>query len=193
MCHAEVIRILLRPFIQISCQIPVLQLLWYVSSYFGGRQGNTIAVAIFCSIFYNVIRYIRTGGIGMLRATEDGFMAGGFVQATHAPEVKYAQDSMELLYLWIGKDDTCFIQQQGFNFSPNYQFNITDMGVDGYQLDWSEKQEHFNVWDYQNIVNLTAIVGENGTGKTTLLRYLTAAPQMLNKKNSDDQLVQIYR
>lgn len=129
----------------------------------------------------------------MLRATEDGFMAGGFVQATHAPEVKYAQDSMELLYLWIGKDDTCFIQQQGFNFSPNYQFNITDMGVDGYQLDWSEKQEHFNVWDYQNIVNLTAIVGENGTGKTTLLRYLTAAPQMLNKKNSDDQLVQIYR
>lgn len=129
----------------------------------------------------------------MLRVTEDGFIAGGFVQVAHAPEVKYAQDSMELLYLWIGKDDTCFIQQQGFNFSPNYQFTITDMGVDGYQLDWSEKREHFNVWNHQNIVNLTAIVGKNGTGKTTLLRYLTAAPVMLTDKESDDELVQIYR
>ena len=129
----------------------------------------------------------------MFRAIEDGFVTSGFVQTAHAPDAEYAKDSMELLYMWIGKDDTCFIQRQGFNFSPNYQFNITDMGEDGYQLDWSEKREHFNVWNHQNIVNLTAIVGENGSGKTTLLRYLTAAPLMRNKKNSDDQLVQIYR
>lgn len=29
---------------------------------------------------------------------------------------------MELLYLWINSNDTGYIKQEGFNFSPEYRF-----------------------------------------------------------------------
>ena len=128
----------------------------------------------------------------MFRFTEDGSMPIQCSLSLSAPKTGYDQDSTELLYIWIGKDDTCYIRQQGFNFSPSYQFEITDMGEDGYRLDWREKSNRFNMWNYQNIVNLTAIVGENGSGKTSLLRYLAVAPTMLNREG-DDSLVQVYR
>lgn len=129
----------------------------------------------------------------MLRFTEDGIGTTQYSQAASASGTEYAQGSVELLYIWFSEDGLCFAQQQGFNFSPNYKFEIIDMGEDGYRLDWSEKQDCFNLWNYQNIQNLTAVVGENGSGKSTLLRYLTAAPSMLNKKENDEKLVQVYR
>lgn len=33
-------------------------------------------------------------------------------------------ESMELLYIWINMDETSFIREQGFNFSPNYKFEL---------------------------------------------------------------------
>lgn len=93
----------------------------------------------------------------------------------HGTEVP--QGSMELLYIWINEDETGFIQQQGFNFSPNYHFEMkvietNDDGKPMYGLFCTENPDYPNVWKTGNVVNLTAVVGENGSGKTALLGYL---------------------
>ena len=75
----------------------------------------------------------------------------------------------ELIYLWINKDPHGCFQQEGFNLSPKYHVS--------YSCDSKELKidpiEAINVFQSNNIANVTAIIGENGTGKTTLLKYLT--------------------
>lgn len=86
---------------------------------------------------------------------------------------------MELLYIWINQDETGFVREQGFNFSPNYRFEMkkTEDGQK-YELSCTETPENYNVWKQKPIVNLTAVVGENGSGKTALLRFLAYASAM---------------
>ena len=90
---------------------------------------------------------------------------------------------MELLYLWIEKYRN--IKRQGFNFSSEYRFDYTWEGDD-----WKngklvgEKNENvipnfFNALNQETtdktlatISNITAIVGENGSGKSSLLDFL---------------------
>ena len=75
----------------------------------------------------------------------------------------------ELIYLWINKDPHGCFRQEGFNLSPKYHVS--------YSCDSKELKidpiEAINVFQSNNIANVTAIIGENGTGKTTLLKYLT--------------------
>ena len=73
---------------------------------------------------------------------------------------------MELLYVKIKKYRN--LEDIAFNFSNEYNIKISD----DYEL-FIEKKEKFipQFWS-NNITNLTAIVGENGIGKTTILRYL---------------------
>ena len=75
----------------------------------------------------------------------------------------------ELIYLWINRDERGCFQQEGFNFSPHYRVS--------YNQDTKEliiKQlEQLNVFQNDHIANVSAVIGENGTGKTTLLEYLT--------------------
>ena len=113
------------------------------------------------------------------------------------------QGSMELLYIWINEDETGFIQQQGFNFSPNYHFEMkvighNDNGEPMYELSCTENPDYPNVWKTGNIVNLTAVVGENGSGKSSLLRCLVnAVLKPINRKGKKQhrgtEMVQVYR
>lgn len=83
--------------------------------------------------------------------------------------------SMELLYIWIGENETGFIKNQGFNFSPKYRFEMRFLeNEDVYELDCTYNEDYPNVWCRENLIGLTAIVGENGTGKSSLMRYLMA-------------------
>lgn len=70
---------------------------------------------------------------------------------------------MELVYLWV--DDYKNIHQQGFNFSPRF-----DCKYDGENLMITPK-EHLENFFGENI-NVTAIVGENGSGKSSILSSL---------------------
>jgi len=79
---------------------------------------------------------------------------------------------MELLFIWINKSKNRFIQKKQFNFSPHHKFSCE---LDGAKV--VLRHEMVNAIDKtflydNNILNVTAIVGENGAGKTTLLQYI---------------------
>jgi len=79
---------------------------------------------------------------------------------------------MELLYIWIEKYKK--IENQGFNFSPRYTFEF-DFGKNELTCKENENPLPDNFFG-DNITNVTAIVGENGSGKTSLLNFLITKP-----------------
>jgi Predicted ATP-binding protein involved in virulence len=90
---------------------------------------------------------------------------------------------MELLYLWVNFSKRGVIKEQGFNFSPKYQFDMahtSDKWELSQDLDWRGKE---SIFKSEVIENITAIVGKNGTGKTTLLNYLSHLDCKVINKN----------
>lgn len=82
---------------------------------------------------------------------------------------------MELLYVWI-EDYNC-IKNQGFNFSPRYQFSF-EPTYDGKLIrggNLTKKDLEPTIEDNffgKHISNITAIVGKNGTGKSSIIDYI---------------------
>lgn len=76
----------------------------------------------------------------------------------------------ELIYLWIEKDENECFEKQGFNFSPNFcvKYDAVEKKLQIKEI------ENINVFRDANVSNVTAVVGKNGTGKTTLMQYITA-------------------
>ena len=85
---------------------------------------------------------------------------------------------MELVYLWV--EDYKNIHRQGFNFSPRFECKFYDEYdedgklKDNCKLEIIEKKEDEYIKDFfgENI-NVTAIVGKNGSGKTNILEIIT--------------------
>ncbi len=87
---------------------------------------------------------------------------------------------MELLYIWI--DSYKNIHKQGFNFSPKHRFDFVPTSfekdaqgkeiVTGGNLTCTEHEFPDNFFG-ERISNVTAIVGENGSGKSSLLKIIT--------------------
>lgn len=81
---------------------------------------------------------------------------------------------MELLYVWV--EEYGNIKRQGFNFSPNYDFEVKEEKngeytlVDNFEISGKNKQPE--KFFGENISNITAIVGKNGSGKSTLLNLI---------------------
>jgi len=78
---------------------------------------------------------------------------------------------MELVYLWVEKYKN--IYKQGFNFSPRFECEY----VDGNLTICDKKKNECKDNDYiENFfgdnINITAIVGKNGSGKSSLLSFL---------------------
>ena len=81
---------------------------------------------------------------------------------------------MELIFLYISGSANDFIRNEGFNFSPNYNFYVS-LRNGRHELGQKECENILpeNFFDSSScITNITAIVGENGSGKTTLLNKL---------------------
>lgn len=78
---------------------------------------------------------------------------------------------MELVYIWI--EEYKNIKKQGFNFSPNHNFELeNNNGKDFYFKDTFKGKKQPNNFFGDNISNVTAIIGKNGSGKSTLLKYV---------------------
>jgi len=85
---------------------------------------------------------------------------------------------MELVYLWV--EEYKNIKRQGFNFSPRFECEFKDE----YEIDENgkeklkdnceliiKKKEHIEDFFGENI-NVTAIVGENGSGKSSIFECI---------------------
>lgn len=93
---------------------------------------------------------------------------------------------IELVYLWINEDrNNCFHQEE-FNFSPRYSISFT-REKNELQI---QKIHRTNVFEDGNITNVTAIIGENGTGKTTLLNFITSLCDLPLEKEQRDEYVE---
>jgi hypothetical protein len=81
---------------------------------------------------------------------------------------------MEILYLWI--ESYRNLNEQGFNFSTEFIFNL-EKTVDGdkseYLLTIIKNDRYIpNFFDNPFITNATAVIGQNGTGKSNLLDFI---------------------
>jgi ABC-type multidrug transport system ATPase subunit len=90
---------------------------------------------------------------------------------------------MELVYLWV--EDYKNIHKQGFNFSPNFDVEFTPVYEDKKLSEKSElkitpKENPLKDFFGDNI-NVTAIVGENGSGKSSLIKCIDT---LINPKYS---------
>lgn len=74
---------------------------------------------------------------------------------------------MELIFLWIGKEYRKIFDRQMAVFSTKFDVNYSESKLT------IKRKNCINVYDqYTSISELTAIVGDNGAGKTSLLRYI---------------------
>jgi energy-coupling factor transporter ATP-binding protein EcfA2 len=74
---------------------------------------------------------------------------------------------MELVYLWV--DSYKNIKNQGFNFSPRFEFHYDK---DSKKLTKIRDESTTYKSIFPDNINITAIVGENGSGKTSILERI---------------------
>ncbi len=74
----------------------------------------------------------------------------------------------ELIYIWLN-DRRC-LRDAEFELSPEYSVSFR---AETNQLS-IQRREGVNVFRRGNIMNLSAVIGENGTGKTTFLQFLNS-------------------
>ena len=99
---------------------------------------------------------------------------------------------MKLLYKWINKTESGFIKNEGFNFSTEFKFSLQH-NDGGYILSCVENGYNVDVWNTGNIVGLTVIVGENGSGKTSILNtLLNPVVYKKDKVDTDDEYKEFY-
>ncbi|MFY9083977.1 AAA family ATPase [Aliarcobacter cryaerophilus] len=77
---------------------------------------------------------------------------------------------MELVYLWV--EDYKNIQKQGFNFSPRfrceYDYEKNELNI----IDKEETGEFYPKNFFGDNINVTTIVGENGSGKSSIFKSI---------------------
>ena len=74
---------------------------------------------------------------------------------------------MELVYLWV--EEYKNIKKQGFNFSPRFRCEYDEEKNELEIIDKDETGEFYPKNFFGDNINVTAIVGENGSGKSSLV------------------------
>lgn len=95
---------------------------------------------------------------------------------------------MKLLYLWVDNYKEK-IKNQSFNISRSY--NI-DFDTEHNRLFISKNKEYIDDFYGDNMLDITAIVGKNGAGKTTIARFLYDECNSVHPVNEDKEYVFDY-
>ncbi|MFX4235567.1 AAA family ATPase [Aliarcobacter butzleri] len=83
---------------------------------------------------------------------------------------------MELVYLWV--EEYKNIKNQGFNFSPRFR---CEYNQDTKELTINENEDYVSI--FPKNINITTIVGENGSGKSNLLKRIEKLCKLEPTKN----------
>ena len=86
---------------------------------------------------------------------------------------------MELVYLWV--ENYKNIQKQGFNFSPRFRCEYDEEKNELEIVDKEETGEFYPKNFFGDNINVTAIVGENGAGKSSILELLPYGEKIKNQ------------
>ncbi|PEE23587.1 hypothetical protein CON95_12195 [Bacillus toyonensis] len=88
---------------------------------------------------------------------------------------------MELLYLWVENLQEGLMKEQGFNFDNRYKYQLKQRGNENFELyikpnsnyieNFFQLKEH-SLESVANIKNITAVVGQNGAGKSSIVDFL---------------------
>ncbi|QKF76293.1 AAA family ATPase [Arcobacter defluvii] len=88
---------------------------------------------------------------------------------------------MELVYLWVKNYKN--IVEQGFNFSPRFRCEYDEDTKELKIIDKDETGEFYPKNFFGDNINVTAIVGENGSGKSSLLLGITNSKIIIRRDN----------
>lgn len=77
------------------------------------------------------------------------------------------EGEIELSYLWLGENCIPNIKNQEVNFSTDLEFEFIEK-----KFHIKYKDNYLNNFYGQNIINISAIVGKNGSGKTSIINFL---------------------
>jgi len=89
---------------------------------------------------------------------------------------------MELVYLWV--ENYKNIEKQGFNFSPRFEYEFDDE-----KLIYKGEKDYVNI--FPENINITAIVGKNGSGKSGVLkafleRFISESKSLIENDNKSE-------
>lgn len=94
---------------------------------------------------------------------------------------------MDLLYIWIKEYKG--LKNIGLNFSNQFKFTLES----DFQLNISMVENYIPDFFGSNITNLTALIGENGSGKTSILRFMMDLVNDGSFYNRDKPFIAIYK
>ena len=77
---------------------------------------------------------------------------------------------MELVYLWVDKYKN--IEKQGFNFSSRFRCEYDEKTNELNIIDKDKTGEFYPKNFFGDNINITAIVGENGSGKSSIIKLI---------------------
>lgn len=97
---------------------------------------------------------------------------------------------MEMLYLWIKEYNN--IKEESFIFSPSYDisYSYEENKLSIKRIASNNFYRLFN--SNNNLMNLTAIMGENGSGKSSLLEFIRCASNAVDSNSKKYKFLAIY-